>query len=161
MPESRGSLGQIVEEHRLSSSFERRVVHSKWDSQGFQEVTLDCGHVITYIVAHPVRETFLLCTECVHNYCATQPDVPTPIYYWMSEKRGVLRPVIENYFAGRCLSHEEVMILRAYVRQWTQHQWLAEQGLLDRLLEELELVKNNQEIRVWLRRAHAHDVDPF
>jgi hypothetical protein len=161
MPESRGFVGQVVEEHRLSSSFERRVVHSRSDFQGFQEMTLDCGHVITRSAERPTGETVLLCTECVHNYCATQPEVPPQIYYWMSEKRGVLRPVIENYLAGRCLSHEEVMILRAYVRQWAQHQWLAEQGLLDRLLTELELVKNNQEIRMWLRRAHGHEIDPF
>lgn len=38
--------------------------------------------------------------------------------YWMDETSGVLRPAVEAYLHGRDMTPEEIVAMRAYLRQW-------------------------------------------
>ena len=70
----KAELADALEAYRLSN---RRIVHRLQLSDGCQEITLDCGHVSTFVIAPPDNWS-QICTQCVLQMC--------------DERRGKQRP---------------------------------------------------------------------
>jgi hypothetical protein len=78
----------------------------------------------------------------------------------MNESSGVLRPVIEEYLQGKCLSTAQVRIMRAYLRQWIAGDW-APCPALSRLRLNIDGLLTHEDVVKWLREAFAEGIDPL
>lgn len=85
--------------------------------------------------------------------------VKTEPGFWMHETSGVLAPVVTRYLKGDWLSHDQVVIIRAYLRQWMQGPWIGEG--IQALREEIDQLHTRSDIEQWVERASEFAIDPF
>lgn len=86
-----------------------------------------------------------------------QPPIPG---YWMNEAGGVRRPAVEAYLNNKKMTPEQILAMRAYLRQWI----VCDQGpgpMIDVLRTSVEHIETQDDIRRWLRRADLEDIDPL
>jgi len=88
----------------------------------------------------------------------TDPRAPK---FWQHETTGVLRPVIEAYLNGKELDPAQVLVMRAYLRQWIQSPvWYGGEEL-ERLRTSLEAIQTRRDISAWLDAALEEGFDPL
>ena len=88
-------------------------------------------------------------------------DDPRAPKYWQHETTGVLRPVIEAYLNGKELDIAQVLVMRAYLRQWIQSPvWYGGEEL-ERLRASLEAVQTRKDVDTWLDAALEEGMDPL
>lgn len=80
--------------------------------------------------------------------------------YWMNETSGVLRPAVMAYLHGEEMTVQQVVTLRAYIRQW-----IMAPGFVGPEVEELrgrvDGLQSREAIARWLDDADAAGVDPL
>lgn len=96
---------------------------------------------------------------------ASDPRAP---HYWQHETSGVLRPAIGRLLDGAELAATDIVIIRAYFRQWVDSPVWDENphaGEDDRRLANLRKaardIASRADIRQWLRDALAMGIDPL
>jgi len=78
--------------------------------------------------------------------------------YWMNETSGVLRPVVEAYLKGGNLNPEQIVTMRAYLRQWIMAP--AWRGV-ENLRRSVDNIRTQADLDHWLDRALNEGIDPF
>lgn len=80
--------------------------------------------------------------------------------YWMNETSGVLRPAVMAYLHGEEMTAQQVVTLRAYIRQW-----IMAPGFVGPEVEELrgrvDSLQSREAIARWLDDADATGIDPL
>jgi hypothetical protein len=80
--------------------------------------------------------------------------------YWMNETSGVLRPAVEAYLYGDPMTDAQIVVVRAYLRQWIGAP--AWQGpMIDVLRASVERIVIRSDIDRWVRLAEQEGIDPF
>ncbi len=80
--------------------------------------------------------------------------------FWMNETSGVLRPAVEAYLNGEELTPEQIVILRAYLRQWMAGPWYPSPAL-DALRAGIDRLVDRRSIDDWLDVALEEGIDPL
>lgn len=94
------------------------------------------------------------------------PEMPK---YWRYERGGLLGPAIERYLLDRPLSKDDVLLIRAYLRQWIDSPlWdmnpSADDGQrreLAQLRAKAKLINTRKDITGWLHDALNLGIDPL
>ena len=89
--------------------------------------------------------------------------------YWMHETSGVLRPAVEAYSAGGKMTPEQIVAMRAYLRQWigsprwdeNPHATESDREKLETLRRFIDTLTSRQAIEVWLSSAIKMGMDPL
>ena len=81
--------------------------------------------------------------------------------YWMNETSGVLRPAIEAYLNGTEMTPEQILAMRAYLRQWIVAGDWAGGPVLGRLRKTVETITSERDVDRWLRLADLVGIDPL
>jgi len=84
---------------------------------------------------------------------------PTLPGYWMHETSGVLRPIVLKYLEGQPLEVDEVVTMRAYLRQWMAADLRG--SSVAELRERIEEICTVAELRSWLDDALDAGIDPL
>jgi len=80
--------------------------------------------------------------------------------FWMNETSGVLRPAIETYLDGGNLPPEQVVTMRAYLRQWIDAPgWLGPE--VEQLRSEIDGLTSHSAIKNWINQASELGIDPL
>lgn len=79
--------------------------------------------------------------------------------YWMNETSGELARVVRHYLADDDLSHDDLILMRAYLRQWIQADFRGPQ--IARLRELVEQIETTADVRGWLADALNAGIDPL
>ena len=78
----------------------------------------------------------------------------------MSERSGVLRPVVEAFLNGQALSAEQAAVMRAYLRQWIMAGiWSGPE--IETLRRDIDGLTDREAIADWLDRAVGIGIDPL
>ena len=80
--------------------------------------------------------------------------------YWMREIRGVLRPVVERYLHGEELGARDIVVMRAYLRQWIFADGFIGDEIVD-LRADVDRITDQRSLTRWLERAMDAGVDPL
>jgi hypothetical protein len=99
------------------------------------------------------------------------PDPASPLApkYWQFETSGKLAEAIERYLHNHPLSPEDILLIRAYIRQWIgspawdmnpahDNRSRLELAVLRRAVEGIE---SRRDISRWLRLALDQNIDPL
>jgi hypothetical protein len=90
--------------------------------------------------------------------------------YWMAETSGELAPAVHRYLEGSELSVRDVVLLRAYLRQWIDSPvWDGKPSLTDEqgreelatLRSRARLLTDRASMDDWLALADEFGVDPL
>ena len=89
--------------------------------------------------------------------------------YWLFESSGALRPAVEAFLHGRDLTEPQIVLLRAYVRQWIDSPvWdrnpAASPDSVERLVQlraDVAAIATREALKAWRLRAIAEGIDPF
>ena len=80
--------------------------------------------------------------------------------YWMHETSGVLAPAVLAYLDGSPLSADQVVTLRAYLRQWIMSPaWRGDD--VDLLRADIDNLVDRGTLTAWLHRALDLGIDPL
>jgi hypothetical protein len=80
--------------------------------------------------------------------------------YWMNEVSGKLEPAIFALLEGDQLTEEQIVLIRAYLRQWIMAPvWHGE--ALDALQARVDGLTTTEAIRRWLDDALKVNIDPL
>jgi hypothetical protein len=77
----------------------------------------------------------------------------------MHETSGVLRPVVLKYLEEQPLTEDEVVTMRAYLRQWMAADFRG--SSVGELRERLEEICSVDDLRAWLDDALDAGIDPL
>lgn len=78
--------------------------------------------------------------------------------YWMHETSGVLKPVVEKYLRHEKLSPGDIVIMRAYLRQWIEADGFKDGEILR---DTVRSITTQRELEDWLDDAMAVGIDPL
>jgi len=81
--------------------------------------------------------------------------------YWMHERSGKLRFVIEAYQHGKAMSAEDIGIMRDYLRQWIMSPWWFDSAELAGLRADVDKLTSRVAIQDWLDRAFREGINPL
>lgn len=92
-----------------------------------------------------------------------------PPGYWMNETSGVLKPAVDRYIRREALSKDDIVVLRAYLRQWINAPcWDANPYAIDesrqsltRLRGRIDFLISRSAIDAWLGDALMEGIDPL
>ena len=80
--------------------------------------------------------------------------------FWMHETTGVLRPAIEAYLRNEPMTDNQIVAMRAYLRQWIESAyWRGE--AVDQLRRDISGLTSRKEIHAWLDLADQIGIDPL
>jgi hypothetical protein len=79
--------------------------------------------------------------------------------FWMNETSGVLRPVVERCINGADLSPQDIVIMRAYLRQWMEAPWQGPN--VEQLRARIEQIVDRDTLGEWLYDAVGEGIDPL
>lgn len=91
------------------------------------------------------------------------PDHPQAPKYWSNEIGGKLVPAILRYLDGRPTQPDDVMLIRAYLRQWIDSPvWdTGEPDDLAKLRKDVRELRDRSDITAWLKQALEFGIDPL
>jgi hypothetical protein len=80
--------------------------------------------------------------------------------YWMYETSGVLRPAVEAYLTGKEMTPEQIVAMRAYIRQWIfAPVWTGPE--IESLRAMVAGITSRERLEFWLDEAEACGIDPL
>ena len=80
--------------------------------------------------------------------------------YWMWETTGALRPAVKAYLAGAAMTPEQIVAMRAYLRQWINAPvWRG--AAANALRADIDNLTSRQAIAAWLEAAVDAGIDPL
>lgn len=77
----------------------------------------------------------------------------------MHETSGVLAPVVKKYLEGEELEQAEVVIMRAYLRQWVEGAFMGPD--VTALRARAAAITTDAELRAWMADALNAGIDPL
>ena len=81
--------------------------------------------------------------------------------FWMYETGEELKPAILAYLNDLPLTSRQVVLIRAYLRQWIEAgAWMQSPGLI-RLQSRVSEIQTRQDIHAWLSQAMDEGIDPL
>ena len=80
--------------------------------------------------------------------------------FWMYEQSGVLIPVIEAYLHGKDLDPDQIVLMRAYLRQWINAPGFTGPEIED-LRRRVDGLTSQEAIDVWIYDAVETGADPL
>jgi hypothetical protein len=97
------------------------------------------------------------------------PDSPLAPKYWLHETDGKLASAIKRYLNGEGLSVDDILLIRAYLRQWIDSPvWDQNPHMNDngrRVLAEMRFLvkglKNRADLDRWIGVAVDQGMDPL
>jgi len=81
--------------------------------------------------------------------------------YWMAETSGVLRPAIEAYLSGAAMPDDQIVAMRAYLRQWIAAPGWSSSSQLYLLRRSIDDLTTRERIASWLVVALDIGIDPL
>jgi hypothetical protein len=79
---------------------------------------------------------------------------------WRNETSGVLAPVVEAYLSGETLTYGQVVVMKAYLRQWIMAPGFIGVAALT-LRRAVEQIRAHRDIAEWLEAAEKAGIDPL
>ncbi len=95
------------------------------------------------------------------------PDHPQSPKYWMYETGGKLVPAIQRYLQDEDAEPDDVILIRAYLRQWIDAPVWEDgnnpemRAELDGLRKTARELHNRNDIASWIERALELGIDPL
>lgn len=80
--------------------------------------------------------------------------------FWMAEESGLLKPVVEKYLKGGHLEGEELVVMRAYLKQWIDAPW-SDGDELEALRAQAAAIESHADVDTWLEAALWLGIDPL